>query len=230
LKLCSCCRGTHEEYTQHFLQCAANAELQPSLGLLKTALHTTDVHPVRYLISQGIIHWTTSPAGTQFLPSLSEFPLKFHSLLSVALTAQERIDWDRALKGFLSRHWAVPAQHSMYTNSGDRKEGDIRIKSVLKGIHAQSRIWIARNNVLHSEKEAAMADIRSQDVAEIRYYYSRPQLLRTADQHYCTRSLSRLLSSAASRIHFMVTATGDKKTGYTAKRLSRNSRSHSGFG
>ena len=31
-------------------------------------------------------------------------------------------------------------------------------------------------------------------------------------------------------IHFMVTATGDKKPGDTARRLSRNSRSHSGFG
>jgi hypothetical protein len=198
LKLCPCCR-THEESTQHHLQCTANEELQSSLGQLKTDLHSKEAHPVRYLISQGIIHWSTSPAGTPFSPSLSEYPSKFLPLLSTALAAQERIGWDRALKGFLSRQWAIAAQYSMHTTSKDRKEGDIRIKSVLRGIHAHTRrLWLARNTALHSEREAEMADIRSQEVAEIRYYYSRPHLLRAADQHYCTRSLNRLLSSSAS--------------------------------
>ena len=101
LKLCPCCR-THEESTRHFLQCTANAELvQTSLGQLKTDLHSTEAHPVRYLISQGIIHWTTSSPGTPFSsPSLSEYPSKFLPLLSAALTAQESIGWDRALIGF----------------------------------------------------------------------------------------------------------------------------------
>ena len=198
LKLCPCCR-IQEESPRHFLQCTANAEIQTSLGQLKTDLHSTEVHPVRYLISQGIIHWTTSPPGTPFSPSLSEYPSKFLPLLSAALAAQESIGWDRALKGFLSRHWTLAAQHSMYTASRDRREGDIRIKSVLKGIHAHTRrLWTARNTALHSEQETVLADIRSQEVAEIRHYYSRPHLLRAADQHYCTRSLSRLLSSSAS--------------------------------
>ena len=55
-----------------------------------------------------------------------------------------------------------------------------------------------RNSVLHSDSESVLADIRSKEIAEIKHYHSRPQLLLAADQHYCERSLSRLLSASSS--------------------------------
>jgi hypothetical protein len=88
-------------------------------------------------------------------------------------------------QGILSRKWTATAQHDMFNNSRDRRQGDNRIRSILRGIHDHTRrLWQARNTVLHSAQEEEMQDIRSKEVAEIKYFYSRPHLLRAADQHY----------------------------------------------
>ena len=70
LKLCPCCR-TQDETPSHFLTCEANLEFTTSLKSFKAEVLNKDIHPVQYIISQGIIHWSTSP-GTKFSPSLAE--------------------------------------------------------------------------------------------------------------------------------------------------------------
>ena len=56
------------------------------------------------------------------------------------------------------------------------------------------RLWLSRNEVLHSTTDDAMATIRSAETVEIMHYHSHPHLLRTGDQHYYRRSLSKLLA------------------------------------
>ena len=58
------------------------------------------------------------------------------------------------------------------------------------------RLWLARNSVLHAKDDDQLAAIRTSEFAEIEYYHSNPHLLRMGDQHYCRRSLTKLLSSA----------------------------------
>ena len=106
----------------------------------------------------------------------------------------------QALKGYISIHWTTLASISMdYTTSPDHTAARHRIKSVLRGLHDHTRrLWLHRNSVLHSSTDAEMADIRSQELAEIKNYHSHPNLLLSTDQHYCNRSLPRLLSSSAA--------------------------------
>ena len=199
LKLCPCCRS-HEVHLNHFLRYSENPDFQASLATLRSDIQTKDVHPVRYIIYyQGLHHWFTTE-GIQFSPSLSEYPSKFTELLSKPLTAQATMGgWDKAFKGFLSRKRAALAQHGMHDQSRDRRSGDTRIRCILRGIHAHTRrLWLARNSVLHSENDTILADIRSKEIAEIKYYHSRPHLLFAADQHYCECSLSRLISASSS--------------------------------
>ena len=56
------------------------------------------------------------------------------------------------------------------------------------------RLWLSRNDVLHSTADATMATIRSAETVEIMHYHSHPHLLHTGNQHYCRRSLSKLLA------------------------------------
>jgi hypothetical protein len=81
----------------------------------------------------------------------------------------------------------------------DPSAGMHRIRSIIRGFHEHTRrLWLYRNSILHSSELAEMADIRSQETAEIKFYHSNPTLLLSTDQHHCNRSLSRLLSSSAA--------------------------------
>ena len=107
--------------------------------------------------------------------------------------------WDYAMKGYLSTTWSLLAQMGMSSPTRDLRTGDQRIRSLLRCVHGHTRRpWLSRNSVLHSDSDATMADIRSQEVSEIKFYHSHPELLLSSDQHLCQRSLTRLLSGSAS--------------------------------
>ena len=197
LKLCPCCRNT-EETTMHLLKCSENPEFLSSLATLKSDILTKDVHPVRYLIYEGLYHWTFNP-GALFAPVLSHYPPHFHTLLSQALQEQRAIGWDQALKGYFSKTWSLLAQRGMSDPSCDSHTGEKRMRNILRSLHDHTRrLWLSRNTVLYSDADVTLADIRSQEVAEIKFYHSRPELLLSLDQHLCHRSLSRLLSGSSS--------------------------------
>ena len=104
-------------------------------------------------------------------------------------------------QGYLSQQWTTLASYSMDPHSRmDLNVARRRIRSILRGIHAHTRrmIWLHRNSILHSSEVEALADIRLQEIAEIKYYHANPHLLLSTDQHHCTRSLSRLLSSSSA--------------------------------
>jgi hypothetical protein len=140
-----------------------------------------------------------------FCPTVDQFPSHFASAISSALQAQHSIGWNNAFKGYFSKEWANMAQVDMHTGSRDAKRGATRMKQIITAVGDHTRrLWLARNSVLHAKNDAQLAAIRSSEFAEIEYYHSNPHLLRTGDQHYCQRSLSKLLSSApGTRRHWL---------------------------
>ena len=61
------------------------------------------------------------------------------------------------------------------------------------------RLWLAWNGCLH-DLTNSNAVSPSAEAVEIAYYHSRPHLLRLGDQHYCQRSLSKILSGPSSTL------------------------------
>ena len=148
----------------------------------------------------GIHHWSTG-TSTPFNPDLlSHFPRHLIPYIADSLRSQSEIGWHQALKGYISTHWTILASFSMAPKAGpDNTAAGRRIKAILRGLHDYTRrLWQHRNSVLHSTDIQEMADIRSQAIAEIKYYHSNPSLLLSTDQHHCNRSLSQLLSSSAA--------------------------------
>ena len=110
LKLCPRCR-TSTETPSHLLQCNDDA-LTTSLTKLRKDLWTDDIHPVRYLIYEGVHHWTTGNL-TPFNPDTSQFPSHFLPLIADSLRSQAAIGCHQALKGYISIHWTTLASLSM---------------------------------------------------------------------------------------------------------------------
>jgi hypothetical protein len=160
---------------------------------LKSDILNSDVHPVRYLLFDGFCHATSD---TPYSPSFTQFPPHFQEAIPAALASQQNIGWTNSLKGYLSQHWSNMAQYHMHRPTRDKLLGEARLKQIHSALSAHiRRLWLARNEVLHALNDPFLATIRSTETVEITYYHSNPHLLRTSDQHYCRRSLTKLLSS-----------------------------------
>ena len=131
---------------------------------------------------------------------LDSYPAHLRGYIETARRDQRRIGWSMAAHGFLSKSWTHLACQDMHIP--DRLEvqaGHNRIRSIIAALYGHSsRIWLARNEVLHSNNESILRGIRSTEVAEIKALYQKPHLLRAGDRHYCQRSLDRLLSGSAA--------------------------------
>ena len=194
LKLCPCCR-TAEETPIHFLSCTKNPVFESSFATLRSEIVNKDSHPVRYLLADGLKHSIQST--DVFNPQIDQYPSHFASAIRSAISTQHSIGWTNAFKGFFAKSWAEMAQTDMYSGTRDTKQGEARMKSIIRSVGDHTRrLWMARNAILHSKSDQHLASIRSAEFAEIEYYHSRPHLLRTGDQHYCQRPLSHLLSGA----------------------------------
>jgi hypothetical protein len=88
------------------------------------------------------------------------------------------------------------AQLDMSTNTRVAKKGEQRMKQLISALcnHVR-RLWLGRNGCLHDSTNAEAQSPSAQSI-EIQYYHSRPHLLRQGDQHYCQRSLSKILSGS----------------------------------
>jgi hypothetical protein len=194
LKLCPCCR-TEDETPSHFLRCPSNPTLKTSLDTMRSDVNN-DTHPVRYLLADGICHVLQSDAP--FSPSLSQFPHRFHEPALEVLNAQQSIGWGNLLKGYLAKQWSLMSQYEMFRDVRDQHKGEARMMQIMVAITSHvRRLWLSRNSVLHSNTTTMEVNF-SAEVAEIQYYHSRPHLLRTGDQHYCARPLSKILASSPS--------------------------------
>jgi hypothetical protein len=190
LKRCPCCKEA-DETSHHFLRCIANPMFDTSLSTLRSDILTSDHHPIRYLIAEGICHTLTS--DSPFAPSTHQYPSHFHAGIDSALSSQQCIGWNSAVKGFLAREWSELAIRDMHTSGLDTRKGNNRMQQIISALCRHTRrLWIARNGCLHDSASGSLTS-PSVEAIEIQYYHSRPHLLRAGDQHYCQRSLSKLL-------------------------------------
>lgn len=195
LRRCPCCK-VEDETHHHFLRCTSNPAFETSISAFRSDVLNDDVHPIRYLIADGICHAFTS--DLLFSPITHQYAAHFHPLIASALLSQQRISWTSAIKGYLAREWSDIAQLDMYQPTRDVRKGEARMRTIISALcqHVR-RLWIARNGCLH-EATDTFHPSPSAEAIEITYYHSRPHLLRHGDQHYCQRSLSKLLSGPAS--------------------------------
>jgi hypothetical protein len=81
----------------------------------------------------------------------------------------------------------------MHTSTRDPRAGHTRMQQIISALCQHTRrLWIARNGCLHDSTSSTLPSSTAEAI-EIQYYHSRPHLLRPGDQHYCQRSLSKLL-------------------------------------
>ena len=77
--------------------------------------------------------------------------------------------------------------------------GHSRTHRSLRALFTFTRaIWLGRNDVLHKDKETIETKAYTVESAELRHFHANPNLLPSADRHYCTISLKRLLGSRPS--------------------------------
>ena len=197
LKLCPCFK-TSEETSDHLLRCENNPEYLTSLRQLRRDIDTGDTHPMRYLLVEGIEHWIKS--SRKFTPALSQYPLHLRETIGKALESQDQIGWREAAYGFLSCYWSSLACCDMHEQGKlDKSAGAKRMKTCISAIYEHvTRIWKARNGVLHSKDDEGQNQIRSAEVAEIKALFQNPHLLRVCDRHLCDRSMESIIHGPIS--------------------------------
>ena len=200
LEKCPCCNHPTED-KQHLLTCSHNPESKEALiTLRKTILQPHDIHPIRYLIADGIKHWQAHP-DLPFQPNISTYPPHLHEAIRTAIDSQEQIGWGHLLNGFLSTAWKQLAHLDMLTpQKNDSTIRAQRIRTCLSATHAYTRtLWLSRNSVLHAAPdEAQKATAQTSEQIEVSYYHQRSHLLRFDDRHLCDRPLDKLLAGSSS--------------------------------
>lgn len=199
LSLCPCCKAAVKT-TDHLMRCNSSPQRDLHVQTMRAGICTKDSHPVRYIIALGIIHWLDHDESVPFNPSLSEYDPTFIPLLRTALQSQARIGWSNALKGFFSKSWSdIASRDFLNPNREDSPKGAARLRSIIDATHEFTRaIWLSRNSALHDKADDDARRTRDTDIAEIRIYHSKPHLLPYHNQHYCCRSLDKLISGSSS--------------------------------
>ena len=82
----------------------------------------------------------------------------------------------------------------------DSTTGLQRMRTCISAIYDHAtRIWKARNEVLHSKDDDEQMYISSTEIAEIKALYRQPHcLLQTCDHHDCERSMGSLINGSFS--------------------------------
>jgi hypothetical protein len=71
-----------------------------------------------------------------------------------------------------------------------------RISTIVHRIQSFVSVrWEGRNISLHKSEQHEEARQQTLEAAEIRHYFNQPHLIPASDQHYCSRSLTKLLRS-----------------------------------
>lgn len=149
------------------------------MGKLRLDILDNDHHPVRYLLADGFCH--VIQEDTAYTPMIAQFPSHFQTLIGKALEKQRTIGWFNATKGFLAKQeWAIMAQYDMDRCNRDQRKGEQRMRQITHALHAHiRRLWLSRNDALHSSKDSNTDSIWSAESAEILHYHSRSHLLES---------------------------------------------------
>jgi hypothetical protein len=182
----------------HFLTCSNNPDFVSSLQTLSAEICNSDPHPARFLLLWGLKHWY-SQTDESFRPDVSSFPEHMQEAIEQALDSQERIGWYQASKGFFSKQWSQLATQDLnHPTKIDENQGASRMRAINATYNHTSRIWKARNAVLHAPDDTELADIQSAEFAEIRAIHGNPECLGLSDRHMCHRSIKSLPGGSAA--------------------------------
>ena len=197
LQHCPCCR-TDIETTRHILQCTNNSVHDDTIQAFRRPMSWEEHHPVYHILKEGAAAWLE---GRAYIPPVREYPTHIQDQLRKAISDQEQIGWDNAIKGYLSVEWRYLAETSLYENTKDTQDGKgiSTLRGILLAFHMLSQqLWKARNQVLHVSHDTELRNIREIEVAEIRKLHSRPEKIRAGDRHYCEQPLTTILQMAPS--------------------------------
>ena len=150
------------------------------------------IHPFWHCIVKGIEHWSETQ-NSQYTPIVTNYAPHLRAAILTAVASQNKIGWDNALRGFLSREWKALALLDMQQSMAfSAAKANARLRKVLTSLYDYSRAtWEHHNKLLHTtESDAIAVSIRSATHAEIKHYHSRPHLLRFDGRHLCERSLT----------------------------------------
>jgi hypothetical protein len=139
-----------------------------------------------------------TPTNPNLEPYTNHFKTHMMTILQEALEEQHSIGWLNASRGFLSKKWKLfVSTHMENLNAPvNNQDGSRRIGSIVQRIQAFVRIqWEGRNSALHKHNHSDVENFRTLEAAEIRHFHTQPHLLPVGDQHYCSRSLVKLLRS-----------------------------------
>jgi hypothetical protein len=141
LQRCPCCKISEENH-HHFLRCPSNPAFTTRLVALRSEILTSDTHPIQFLIADGIRHTLTS--DLPFSPDTHQYPPHLQPLIVAALSSQQRIGWQSAVKGFLTRDWATLAQLDMHRPHKDVRNGESRMMQIISALSTHvRRLWLA---------------------------------------------------------------------------------------
>ena len=87
------------------------------------------------------------------------------------------------------------AQYDLHRKTRDPLLGEVQMKQIHSALSSHiRRLWLSRNEILHSHADSTLVNIRSAETVEITHYHSNPHLLNTGNQHYCRRPLPKMLA------------------------------------
>ncbi|KAI2498647.1 hypothetical protein MHU86_15824 [Fragilaria crotonensis] len=147
LKLCPCCKAAEEDKT-HFYRCRSNSSLIPGLEKLRKD-GSRLAHPLRQILSDGIRHWIDT-GTSNFRVDTTTYPAHMEEAIRTIVREQERIGWDNALHGLLSKAWTDLASLSYDRDTRSLRDGEVQMRRCLEALHDFSvGLWKSRNSALH---------------------------------------------------------------------------------
>ena len=196
LKQCPCCRDATED-SRHFLRCMQNPYMNDGLQALRRS-SVGGSHPFRRILVSGIKHWIQT-GESNFDIEFNEYPTHMHASLNRIISEQNRIGWDNAIKGFLSKSWIDLASVSYDSDKLSVAEGAQRLREGIKALHTFTKgLWKARNAALHDADEGQNQQLRSRMQDTIIHMHQHPNDICFEDRYLCNMPLSNLLTSSPS--------------------------------
>jgi hypothetical protein len=194
LKQCPCCTSTIKD-NQHFWRCEANTFSTPGMASLRRALSARpeDVHnPVTTLLVSGIEHWR-STGSSIFRVNLNDYPSHMHDPVKRILRDQERIGWDNAIHGLLSKSWIDLASLDYAHTHRSSSDGAQRMRASVNALFSYSQgLWMARNAALHESESESCRTMRSTMSDTITCLHRRPDQICFDDRYLVDMPLDKL--------------------------------------
>jgi hypothetical protein len=219
---CPSC-GQEDEDQEHVLRCKdrriRKIRYQAAIKLRANIVTTKGGSTTWSVLHRCILAWLD---GTQadITQALKALPMSnvLRKILSTAITGQERIGWNFALRGYLSSAW-IEAQ--MYENPKSNKMGlqTQWLPSIISQLWKfYLAMWEARNEILHG-RDTTNTNIRDSSVDErVRTIYSIQEDFAVSDQVLFDMPLQlRLSTSIQSKKHWLTLVGRYKQTTATRK-------------